>query len=169
MAAPELPDIFGNYVLGEEFVEVVSPAGVDWMPQTAGWWWLGAILALLLLRAAALRLRHWYHNRYRREALARLERFDNDVAPEQWLTELNRLLKLTALAAFPRADVAQLYGEDWTQFLDAQCESSPFSPPLRQLLGSGIYSGAVPAEQTRAELREASAAWISNHNGPTNV
>ena len=35
MSAPPLPDIFGNYILGD-FVEVVSPENVSWLPQTVG-------------------------------------------------------------------------------------------------------------------------------------
>ncbi len=49
MSAPPLPDIFGNYVLGD-FVEVVSPENISWLPQTAGWVWLGAFLLAVLLR-----------------------------------------------------------------------------------------------------------------------
>ena len=45
MSAPPLPEAFGNYALGE-FVEVVSPADISWLPQTAGWTWVG--IALLL-------------------------------------------------------------------------------------------------------------------------
>ena len=40
MSAPPLPDTFGNYALGD-FFEVVSPAAISWLPQTAGWAWLG--------------------------------------------------------------------------------------------------------------------------------
>ena len=72
MSAPPLPEVFGNYALGD-FVEVVSPAGVSWWPQTVGWLWLGAgLLAYLGLRLWRF-LRHWYRNRYRREAIARLQ------------------------------------------------------------------------------------------------
>ena len=73
MSAPALPEIFGNYLLGEEFVEVVSPAVVSWLPQTAGWACLGAVCLALLMRYGYRRLRQWYRNRYRREALARLD------------------------------------------------------------------------------------------------
>ena len=36
MSAPPLPEAFGNYALGD-FVEVISPASISWLPQTPGW------------------------------------------------------------------------------------------------------------------------------------
>ena len=136
MSAPDLPEIFGNYVLGE-FVEVVSPEGVSWLPQTAGWYWLGAVLLALLIRYAWRRLQRWYRNRYRREAAARLRQLTAELSPERAPLELNRLLKLTAMAGFSRDAVAQLHGEAWVDFLNSQCDAPPFTAELgRQELGS---------------------------------
>ena len=59
MSAPPLPDIFGNYVLGD-FAEVVSPQAISWLPQTIGWAWLGVALLVLLLRYLFKWIRKWY-------------------------------------------------------------------------------------------------------------
>ncbi len=169
MSAPALPEIFGNYLLGEEFVEVVSPAAVSWLPQTAGWACLGAVCLVLLMRYGYRRLRQWYRNRYRREALARLVKLPASGDSTAWLVELNKLLKLTALAGFSRERVARLSGEEWIDFLNRQCAEAPFSPEQRELLASGIYRGEVLEVATREQLLAASVTWVRSHEGPDGV
>ena len=112
MSVPPLPEIFGNYTLGD-FVEVVSPEAVSWWPQTTGWLWLGAALLTWALYRAGLLLRHWYRNRYRAEATARLRRLSRDADTVELVQQVNRLLKLTALTAFSREQVARLSGAPW--------------------------------------------------------
>jgi len=166
VSAPPLPEIFGNYVLGDEFVEVVAPAAVNWLPQTAAWAWLGAALGVLLLRLAWRRLRRWHRNRYRREAAARLQALAAAPRDGDWLGEVNRLLKLTALAAFPRERVARLHGRDWVEFLNSRCAAAPFSAAQQDLLAAGVYARATPAEPARRALLGACRQWIECHEGP---
>ncbi|CAA0078295.1 Uncharacterised protein [Halioglobus japonicus] len=168
MSAPPLPEVFGNYAL-KDFVEVVSPGDISWLPQTAGWLWLGLLLGALLLRYGWKKLRHWHQNRYRREAAARLQQIAQDAAQDTWLIELNKLLKLTALAAFSREQVARLSGQEWVLFLNQRCASAPFSPDHCTLLARGVYEGTTVADATRQELITACLNWVRNHDGPANV
>jgi hypothetical protein len=168
VSAPPLPEIFGNYVLGD-FVEVVSPDAVSWLPQTAGWAWLGGLLLIFLLRYSWKRLRHWYRNRYRREAAARLEQLANTPDHEAWLIELNKLLKLTALAAYSREQVARLSGPDWVAFLNRNCLTAPFTEELGGLLARGTYTNAPTTDSARAQLFAASLTWVRTHESPAHV
>lgn len=166
MSAPPLPDAFGNYALGD-FVEVVSPQAVSWMPQTIGWWWLGAALLGLGLHYLWRRLRHWYRNRYRREAVQRLQALPGDDPFEQ-LLEVNKLLKLTAMQAYTREQVASLSGQDWADFLNSQCAAPTFSPAQCQALTTAVYgSGAVDRDAIVA-LIDASLNWVREHQVPLN-
>ena len=168
MSAPPLPEIFGNYVLGD-FVEVVSPESISWLPQTAGWAWLGALLLIWLLRYSWRRLRRWYRNRYRREAAARLQQLTTIGSHENWLIELNKLLKLTALAAFPREQVARLSGQEWVTFLNRHCSTPPFSTEQSSLLAVEAYRSSLLEDTIRQQLLAASLNWIRNHESPQNV
>jgi hypothetical protein len=168
MSAPPLPDIFGNYILGD-FVEVVSPENVSWLPQTVGWLWLGAILLALMLRYGWKRLRHWYRNRYRREAVERLQKIAETGEQEFWLIELNKLLKLTALAAFSREQVARLSGEEWVDFLNRHCTTPPFSVEQKKLLTTGAYKKTILKGNTRQQLLAASLTWVRTHESPEHV
>ena len=94
--------------------DIVMPEPVAMTPQTIGWLvvgvWLGAVLVILAVHAAI----RWRRNRYRRDAARALDslRGDDGTAPAVAL-----IVKRTALTAYPRADVAHLYGADWAAFL----------------------------------------------------
>lgn len=168
MSAPPLPDIFGNYALGD-FVEVTAPAAVSWWPQTVGWIWVGVLLGLLLARKLWRMGRHWYHNRYRREALQRLTKIEAGPLDETTPEQLNRLLKLTALAGWSRDQVARLTGSEWVEFLNRTCESPPFGPTLAELLATGPYTAPAIDPATGRRLLQACREWIRHHRGPANV
>ena len=168
MSAPPLPETFGNYALGD-FVEVTSPAAINWLPQTQGWLWLGLILLVLLGRYGWKRLQHWYRNRYRREAATRLQQLSDKADQGAPLTELNRLLKLTALAAFPREQVASLSGDDWVAFLNGQCSSPPFSEAHGQLLAVGTYTAAAIEVETWQTLVASALTWVQEHENGQHV
>lgn len=160
MTAPALPDIFGNYVLGKDFVEVTSPESISWLPQTAGWAWIGAGLMLLAGYHTWKYLRHWYRNRYRGEALALLKSVPSSG---NTAVDVNRLLKITALAAFSREQVASLSGEQWVHFLNQQCPEPVFNAEQQTLLALAAYSGTPVTETSGHALVEASLAWVQQH------
>ena len=111
--------------------ELVTPAPVSMLPEGPGWWVLGSwlvLVAAILTRAFIDRRRR---NRYRREAMARLDRIEAGAGdnPAAAARQVAVLLKQSALAAYPRADIAALYGEDWAQFL---VESARNAPAVRE-------------------------------------
>lgn len=168
MSVPPLPPAFGNYALGD-FVEVVAPDAISWLPQTAGWLGLGLAVLVVGGRYTGRALRHWYRNRYRREAMARLYRLSQNRGGSGFIGELNHLLKLVALVAYPREMVAKLSGEAWASFLNKQCNQAPFSPQQLQLLSVGSYQNVTIATQTRQDLVDASLHWIKTHQGAHNA
>lgn len=162
MSAPALPDVFGNYALGD-FVEVVSPGDISWLPQTVGWAWLGLALLVVTLRWAWRRLLHWYRNRYRREASLQLQQLEPGDCS---VSQVNRLLKLTALAAFSRKQVAPLSGQAWVDFLNEQCDLPVFDPQQAQLLAEAGYTNMPLEGASVTNLITASVAWIEQHKNP---
>jgi hypothetical protein len=167
-SAPPLPEAFGNYALGD-FVEVVSPQAISWLPQTVGWWWLGAALLAVFARYSWRRLRYWYRNRYRREAAARLQKLGDTADKSALVAELNRLLKLTALAAFSREQVASLSGKEWVDFLNGQCPTPPFSGEQGQLLAVDAYRTDTVAAPGGPPLISACLTWVREHKNMYDV
>lgn len=162
MSAPPLPEIFGNYVLGE-FNEVVAPTAISWLPQTIGWLWV----ALGLLGLASYKgwkwLRHWHRNRYRGEALALLCELSSQPERVTHVAEINRVLKRTALAAFPREQVAHLSGTPWVNFLNRQCEQALFEGRCEILLAEGSYRTEIIDASAIGKLTASCQSWVQLH------
>jgi hypothetical protein len=90
--------------------DIVVPPAVPFWPPAPGWYIVGGLLLMIVVAASACLLRRWRRNAYRREALGALRNLDE---PEG----ISPLLKRTALAAWPREQVASLSGEQWHRFL----------------------------------------------------
>ena len=138
---------------------LVMPEPVAWLPQTPGWWivlgWLLAVLLLLAWQFARRRQR----NRYRRDALTELRSIaaQTELGPAESAQHIAALLKRTALAAYPREDVAALYGRDWAQFLKESAGNDPQIAEAADLLAAAAYrpdvDGSVLARPARRWIR----------------
>lgn len=168
MSAPPLPDVFGNYALGD-FVEVVPPGPIDWLPQTLGWQIVAIATAAFTARFLFRTLRKWHQNRYRREAAERLQKIRQSSEGDQQLREINRLLKLTALVAYSRETVAKLSGTPWADFLNDQCAAPVFTNSQISLLARGSYQPMNVNQVALDGLCESSARWIEEHQGLQDV
>lgn len=117
-AAPSGPDPLTRLAL-EKLNDIVLPQPVSWLPQT--WGWLALALLLLALLAWALWRRHrrYVANRYRREALAEIDRLTATLGIGA-TTGIAEVLKRVALKAWPRETTASLSGAAWLAFLKQQ-------------------------------------------------
>lgn len=124
---------------------LVPNAPPMWPPALGVWVLLGLVLLALLTvgwRSAML----WRRNAYRRAGLALLSK-------AQTAHEVSVLLKRVALVAFPREQVASLYGEEWVAFLARTCPRSDFSKLL------AVEAGHVDI----SALSEIARIWITMH------
>ena len=160
----------------KELADISVPPPPSWAPQTAGWAVLGAVLLLAALWAGWRALRRHRANRYRREALAELSSLAAGVDAggdrrARALVGATVLLKRTALAAWPRDQVAALNGEGWSRFLGANAGSAADAArALAPLVNDIEYRGgealaAVSANDARAFLG-ACRQWIAGHRVP---
>jgi len=120
-----------------------------------------ALLAAILFGVWRWR-RERQRNRYRREALAELvviaDQYRQD--PANGGLQIAHLLKRTALAAYPRAQVASLHGPQWARFL---CQSSGQDPQIvaaAEQLARLAYQPDLPM----AELIAPTRRWIEAHH-----
>jgi hypothetical protein len=141
--------------------DLVRPGPVAWAPQTIAWVvvavWLAAVVGLIIWS----RIQHWRRNGYRREALAELRR----IARQQELDQqtlayaVATLLKRTALAAFERDKVADLYGKDWAEFLRRSSGNDKLVDRNAEALGAAAYSKVANGYELLAPARR----WIEVH------
>lgn len=160
-------DNFGNYLI-RDIAEIELPESVSWLPQTLGWKILALLILLLAVFHAYRAANRWWRNRYRRSALQRLKAIERGAQGdnERVVVHLPKLLKATALHAYPRVDVAALSGDDWLAFLDAHYSGPPFrAAPGRQLLAVAYQSPAQwQLQPEEAEtLISMCRRWLSQH------
>lgn len=136
------------------------PEPVSNAPQTTAWWILFALLGLLLLVVAALVVRRRRRNRYRRDALVRL-----DALGATGLAELPHLVKRVALDAWPREQVASLSGAPWLAFLDRSLGGgTAFREGPGRHLPTLAYGGPPTlGERERQGLVALVRTWIRKH------
>lgn len=132
-----------------DFYRPPPPSG---MPQTTGWYVVFALLFVLAVWLAWRLFARWRHNRYRREALRELEHATLSVIPT--------LLKRTALAAWPREEVAGLSGEPWLEFLEQTGGAGTRADA--DLLDLDYRGTTLTPEQEKA-VRHDAAGWIRRH------
>ena len=140
---------------------LVMPEAVEWLPQTPGWWIvLGWILAVLLLLAWQFARRR-QRNRYRRDALAELRSIAarTELGPAESAQHIAALLKRTALAAYPREDVAALYGRDWARFLGESAGNDQQVVDAADMLAAAAYRPDADGSALAGPARR----WIRLH------
>lgn len=156
----------GNLIdLLDQIQDIVEPAPVSMWPATWAW----AVLALILLAALALAVHAWMRHRrstaYRRAALVELKalRPALERRDPQALARLDVLIRRTALAGFPRRDVASLTGAEWIAFLDRT--GGRFGPFAEALAVNPYspYSARADFSEGRA-LAGAARHWIVRHH-----
>lgn len=161
----EQSDTFGNYLI-HGIEEIHLPELISWLPSTPGWYVVFAALLVWLGNYLRKKISYWWHNRYRGEALRQLQllrQSENKVAA---IGRLPELLKVTALQAFPRPQVASLTGGQWLAFLDSHYSGPSFQQGPGALLVSSAYQ---PADQWQCSDAEADnlfdmcQLWIESH------
>jgi hypothetical protein len=151
--------------------DIVTPAPAPWLPPAPGWYALGLVGLLLLIWFCANRYLAWNRNRYRREALVELDRFEKELEEttqyRKILPLLPQLVKRTALAAYGRARVAPLAGSDWLAFLDNTGSTDVFGKGDGSLLLQCSYEPATSLAAVSkghiSELCKVIRQWINKH------
>lgn len=147
--------------------DLALSAPPDWLPPQGPGWWLLGLLLLAALAWGSWRLWQWRRrSRYRREALAQLERLAPDLGASESLAELSALLKRTALVAYPRETVAALSGAAWRDFLCANGAPAFAAATCDPLFESTYRAACDTTPQQRTALVAAARQWIVAHRAP---
>jgi len=142
-----------------------EPDAVRFSFETAGWDLLGIFLLLMVIFMFFRWLNHYRKNAYRREALKKIARIKQNTQNKNEANQLNDiwvLLKVVAMETFGRQQVAQLYGNDWLEFLESKGKDTPFSQ-YKEHIANTLHN-VIPVDLKETEaLIELSKKWISTH------
>ena len=171
--AIETSDTFGNYLI-QGIDEIILPDAISWWPSAPGWQVLGVLAGLFLIYLLTRRAKRWWRDRYRREALRQLAQLQQQAGERlhDVVVKLPYFIKVTALQAYPREEVASLSGNDWLNFLDAHYSGPSFSEGTGKKLLTVAY---LPHEQWQLNDKESHALikmslqWITKHREVTHV
>jgi hypothetical protein len=136
---------------------VPEPSAISLWPQTEAWGWvclIALVLAAWLIRRVLL---HRRANAYRRVA------FREIAAAGASLTTIAEILRRTALAAFPRSEVAGLYGEEWLAFLDRTSRGTVFREGVGRAFARLPYAEMDEASVEAKQLTGLAVRWVRQH------
>jgi len=145
--------------------DIVMPDAVPWWPLAPGWYVLAAVVAVVLAVLFIRWQQNRRRNRYRMQALHELSLIRQDGSTEA-LQALPALLKRTALAAWPRAEVAALSGAAWHHFLDESAAMDGFCSGAGATLDWLAYTMSAesePAVPDREQVLDAAELWLKQH------
>lgn len=101
-------------------------------------------------------------NAYRSIALKQLDKIQQHDS--EALSQINAVLKWTALQVFSRKEVAPLYGEAWFTWLNGKTNKPVFSNILLESVLPKLYSGNREKEvQVFQDFKKASIDFIKHH------
>ena len=172
----------------EQLHPLLLPPPPAWTPQTPAWGVLTVLGLMALLWAAWRSGQRWRAARFRRLALAELERLRAELHSSQPAAtrvaaarQLPALVRRLALAHAARQEVASLQGPAWCIWLDQSLERNPdhkpalsaSAPPQAFTQGVGQHLGAwayLPPAQlpwdTLPALLDLVEHWIRQHRVP---
>ena len=124
--------------------DIHLPNSVSIWPIAPGWYILLGLFFIFVLMG-------WFYYRYSQGkkykygfiALQELERIHYRRQEKNSLIALSALLRRTALAIYPRHEVAGLHGEAWLQFLDKTSKTTAFTEGAGHVLITAPYQDHV--------------------------
>jgi Ca-activated chloride channel family protein len=143
-------------------IDIPLPAQISLWPET---WTLRMAIVLIvggMIAAIWWFARQWRTNRYRRAALAELDRILH--APQPSAVALELLLRRTALAVFPRDTVAPLNGQAWLAFLDKTYGGHEFSEGAGRMLALSPYERQPADTGNITSTADLVRRWIRTHH-----
>lgn len=158
----------------DQLAPLIAPAPVTWWPPAPGWWLLAAgLLGCLLL----WRIKPWRRQRkdiaaaeaplepqrqIALDELAQLSKPYDGQPANQWLQQLNALLKRLCRIRYPEAQSHTLSGRAWLAFLDNRCPAAGLTRWM--VLVEGVYRAECKLDDKAIQgLEQAVQIWIRKH------
>lgn len=160
----------------EQLDPLIAPPPISAWPPAPGWWFLAALILTFVL---LLRLKPW--RRLRRESarqpteavidpqrqaaldeLTQLSKPYGGQPANQWLQQLNALLKRLCRTRYPTDNPHTLSGRAWLAFLDSRCPAAGLTRWM--VLVEGVYRAECRLDDKAIQgLEQSVQIWIRKH------
>ncbi len=150
--------------LVERMVAPIEPPPVSLWPQTIGWLVVAGFVCGVAMIVGAHAWVRYRRNAYRRAALRELAAIEADSAGDARAraARVAGVVKRAALVAYPRPEVAGLYGAEWRAFLERSA-GTRLDPVGLAGFGDAAYRDGTAADL--APMLGVARAWIGGHGG----
>lgn len=136
---------------------------VSHWPTTWGWILLlvvGLVWVGTKLRKVAMK---WWRNRYRREALGRLQTIARLPSKDAFLAA-HELLKIVSVHVYGREVVATLSDADWYALLNSSLHTPAFDRELEFVAHDTLYRNKEVARERSSAYLSAVGDWLRLHS-----
>jgi len=142
----QLPSAVNNPLQGLHDIHL--PADPHWWPLAPGWW---IIISVLVMTFFVFFFLKWRKYRWQRTVLAEIEHIirTQETDRSSQLAKLSALLRRVSLRRFPQDEVANLYGQEWLQFLQMNISDKKMNLSIIDPLANEIYQN----QQSNAPLK----------------
>ena len=142
-----------------ELHDLYEPPPVPFRFETPAWYFVGGLFFIAAIIIMVQQLRKFIKNRYRRHALRELAELENssEVFPQLFV-----VLKKTAMYAFGRDKVGQLYGEEWLSFLEKTGREVSLTG-YREQISDALYAGKGIESETQKMILLNAKKWVRTH------
>ena len=144
--------------------DIHPPPDVAAWPLAWGWWVLIIVAVVSITGFAIWWRRHRQFHAARRQAQQAVREIS--VSHTDWPSQINQILKRTALAYFPAETMSGLYGQRWTQFMIGQLKGGSKSAVASRLgqLQNMLYQPAKPDPGSFETCQKAALEWLGKAN-----
>ena len=142
-----------------------EPTPVAFHFETPGWYVVFGVALVLLLWLILKLILNYRRNAYRRRALKLLGTIEERFKTNQEAACVNDtmvLLKQVALTTYSRAEVAELNGEVWLEFLDSKSKNTSFTS-MAEIVLSALYQNKLENPETANHVFANARNWITHH------
>lgn len=159
----------------DQLEPLIVPPPISAWPPAAGWWFVAALILTVLL---VLRLKPWQRRLSEQaqpteaaidpqrqaalDELARLAKPYGGQPANQWLQQLNALLKRLCRTRYADDNPHTLSGRAWLAFLDNRCPAAGLTRWM--VLVEGVYRAECRLDDKAIEgLEHSVQIWIRKH------
>jgi hypothetical protein len=149
-----------------EFGPVIPPDPIPWSFDTPGWYVAMTLLVLALLIIGLIRWQHYRANKYRRDAVAYIDRLveDHALSNIDIINNCNQLIRRIVLRQKQAAEFSIMSHEQWCQWLNSLCQKSTFQKEDADLMFQSAYRNALTIDKQVYEQHLGKVRyWVKNH------